>query len=253
MLLLSTQSLAWYGLHKIFLLAKSAWYDGIDLSVDFDSFDTFNATYIDSLVQSTSISVLSITAPGKKLTKKSFELLLTLANDLGITTINVHPPHRFEKEKDWFGEYLKVVLSKYPHLSINIINAPPKTWLFVISEYGDARPETIKKITEHTALSIGNVDPASGVDLMKTSILLGSTMWLVYLSDRDEESIGLFPGEWTMPLESLLIKLSEVEYNGYFVLDVNPKSLSAGDDTEVIKRLGEAGKFLSKYYKKTWV
>ena len=33
--------------------------------------------------------------------------------------------------------------------------------LHIISEYGDARPETIKKITEHTALSIENVDPTS--------------------------------------------------------------------------------------------
>jgi hypothetical protein len=76
-----------------------------------------------------------------------------------------------------------------------VINAPPKTWLFVISEYGDARPETIKKITEHTALSIENVDPASGVDLMKTSILLGSTMGFVYLSDKTDEDSGLFPGD----------------------------------------------------------
>jgi hypothetical protein len=78
---------------------------------------------------------------------------------------------------------------------INIVNAPPKTWLFIISEYGDARPETIKKITNHTALSIENVDPSSGVDLMKTFVLLGSTMKFVYLSDKNEESGGLFPGE----------------------------------------------------------
>jgi len=92
------------------------------------------------------------------------------------------------------------------------VNAPPKTWLFIISEYGDARPETIKKITEHTALSISNVDPESGVDLMKTFVLLGTTMNFIYLSDKTEETDGLFPGEGNMPLESLLIKLKELEY-----------------------------------------
>lgn len=116
---------------------------------------------------------------------------------------------------------------KYPNIVINIINAPPKTWLFIISEYGDARPETIKKITAHTALSIENVDPQSGVDLMKTFILLGSTMGFVYLSDKNDEQSGLFPGEGTMPLESLLIKMQDIGYTGHFTLTISPEALLA--------------------------
>jgi hypothetical protein len=120
-----------------------------------------------------------------------------------------------------------VVARKYPNIVINIINAPPKTWLFVISEYGDARPETIKKITAHTALSIENVDPQSGVDLMKTFVLLGSTMGFVYLSDKTDEKSSLFPGEGTMPLESLLIKMLDIGYTGHFSLMVDPSELKA--------------------------
>ncbi len=225
MLFLSSQSLAGYGLHKIFLLTKEANYDGIDLSIDFDNFDTTDASYLDSLTTLTGVKIYSVTAPEKKLTKKHFEEILALADELSIKIVNVHPPHRLEKERDWFGEHLKIVTKKYPDITINVINAPPKTWLFVISEYGDARPETIKKVTEHTALSIENVDPASGVDLMKTFVLLGSTMGLIYLSDKNEEEAGFFPGEGTMPLESLLIKLGEVQYNGDFTLDVAPKHL----------------------------
>jgi hypothetical protein len=165
--------------------------------------------------------------------RMTFEMIKPLSNHeqalcglrYSIKIVNVHPPHRLEKERDWFGEHLKIVTKKYPDITINVINAPPKTWLFVISEYGDARPETIKKVTEHTALSIENVDPASGVDLMKTFVLLGSTMGLIYLSDKNEEEAGFFPGEGTMPLESLLIKLGEVQYNGDFTLDVAPKHL----------------------------
>jgi len=85
------------------------------------------------------------------------------------------------------------MVTKHPKITINIVNAPPKTWLFVIAEYTDARPETIKKITNHTALSIENVEPESGVDLMKTFTLLGNTVELVYLSDKTEEKNGLFP------------------------------------------------------------
>lgn len=210
MFLLSTSSLSGYGLHRIFLLAKQGGFDGIDLSVDFGQFDSYDASYIDALIQSTDISVISITAPERKLNKKQCDQLLTLADDLGVKIVNLHPPHRLDKERDWFGEYLQIVASKYPNIVINIINAPPKTWLFIISEYGDARPETIKKITAHTALSIENVEPGSGVDLMKTLVLLGSTMGFIYLSDKTEEENGLFPGEGNMPIESLLIKLQDV-------------------------------------------
>ncbi len=140
-------------------------------------------------------------------------------------------------------------MAKYPSVTINIINAPPKTWLFVIAEYGDARPETIKKVTEHTALSITNVEPESGVDLMKTFTLLGNTIDLVYLSDKTEEENGLFPGEGSMPLESLLIRMKEAGYTGLFSLDVDPDALSAGSDDEVIKKLEEVKAFLEKYYR----
>lgn len=249
MFLLSTSSLAGYGLHRIFSLAKQAEFDGIDISVDFDQYDSYDASYIDSLITSTDLPVMSITAPARKLNKKQCDQMLTLASELGVQVVNLHPPHRLDRERDWFGEYLQVVAKKYPNITINIINAPPKTWLFVISEYGDARPETIKKITAHTALSIENVDPESGVDLMKTLILLGSTMGLVYLSDKDDEQVWLFPGEGTMPLESLLIKLRDIGYSGHFTLTVDPKALLAGaPDATVIACMLRSRDFLSKYF-----
>jgi hypothetical protein len=82
MLLLSTSSLSGYGLHKIFLLTKQAEYDGIDLSVDFDMYDTCDAGYIDSLITLVDIPVISISAPERRLTKKQFDQILTLASDL---------------------------------------------------------------------------------------------------------------------------------------------------------------------------
>lgn len=249
MFLLSTASLAGYGLHRIFTLAKQGGYDGLDLSVNFSEYDTYDFHYISSLVESTGLDVISITAPERKINKKQCDNILTLASHLGVEIVNLHPPHRLDRERDWFGEYLQIIAQKYPKIVINIVNAPPKTWLFVISEYGDARPETIKKITAHTALSIENVDPESGVDLMKTFVLLGSTMWLVYLSDKNDGEVGLFPGEGTMPLESLLIKMRDIWYTGHFSLMVDPKSLSAwSPDTIILDRMRESREFLSKYF-----
>ena len=248
MLLLSSASLSGYGLHKIFLLAKEAEYDGIDLSIDFDQYDTCDTSYIDSLVQTSGINVLSISAPERRVTKKQVDEVLSIASNLGVPLVNLHPPHRLDKEKDWFGEYLRVLESKYPNITIAVTNAPPKTWLFIISEYGDARPETIKKITSHTALSIANVEPESGIDLMKTFTLLGNTIAHVYLSDKTEERNYIFPGEGDMPLESLLIRMREAGYVGPFSLLVDPREISAGSDPLLVERLREARKFLLKYF-----
>lgn len=250
MLLISTSSLAGYGLHRIFEFAKTSEYDGIDLNVDFAQFDTFNAEYLKKLSLDTGVKICSLTLPEKSLTTGQLEFMIRIAEELSIPMVNIHPPHRLEKEKDWFGEHLKTLQTKYPKVLLNVINAPPKTWLFIIAEYGDARPETIKKMTEHTALSIANIDPNSGVDLMRTFYLLGSTMEFVYLSDKKEGNEKLFPGEGLMPLESLLIKLSDVKYNGVFSLQVDPKSLGAGDDELVVKNLERAKKYLYKYFKK---
>ena len=103
-------------------------------------------------------------------------------------------------------------------------------------------------MTEHTALSIENVEPESGVDLIKTFTLLGNTIGLVYLSDKTEESIGMFPGEGDMPLESLLIRMKEAGYEGPFSLDIDPKYLSIGEDKKVIERIIQSKNYLERYF-----
>ena len=51
-----------------------------------------------------------------------------------------------------------------------------------------------------------------------------------------------------MPLESLLIKLKDIEFDGNFSLSISPGSISAGDDELVLKYLANAKKFLYKYF-----
>jgi sugar phosphate isomerase/epimerase len=85
---------------------------------------------------------------------------------------------------------------------------------------------------------------------MKTFILLGSTMGFIYLSDKNEEEVGLFPGEGNMPLESLLIKLQEINYTGHFSIAVDPSALMAGSpDATIVARMNKARAFVKKYFK----
>jgi sugar phosphate isomerase/epimerase len=84
---------------------------------------------------------------------------------------------------------------------------------------------------------------------MKTFILLGSTMGFVYLSDKTDEAEWLLPGEGTMPVESLLIKLRDIGYQGDFSLSVNPESLSAwGIEHDIVTKLISVRVFLAKYF-----
>jgi hypothetical protein len=53
-----------------------------------------------------------------------------------------------------------------------------------------------------------------------------------------------------MPLESLLIKLKELGYEGLFSLKIAPKELQVGDDEQVVERLREGHDYFKKYFSK---
>ena len=70
MLLLSTSSLKWYWIHKIFTLVKKAKYDWIDLVIDENDYDVMDENYLKWLSDAFEIPVLSVTAPSKWLNKE---------------------------------------------------------------------------------------------------------------------------------------------------------------------------------------
>lgn len=250
MFLLSTASLRGYGLHKIFQIAKEAGFDGLCLDLDPTNFDTENAEYVKELSESVGIPVVSVTAYERKMSDEAVEAVAKLAKTVGAQGINFYPPHRLDKDGAWFNEHIPKVAKDYDGIDFNVINVEPKTFLFFIPEYKDATLSSVKKLTGKTALHVSNVDPESGVDLMKTFAMLGSTIRNVLLSDRSGNREDLLPGRGDAPLESLLIKLREAGYKGNFTLKVSPKELSAGDDEAVQKKLAQAKAYFAKHYPK---
>lgn len=102
MFLLSTRSLAGYGLDHIFAIAKLAQCDGIDLSVDFDKFDTLDSAYVDTIRARHGLPIISISAPSRRVVKRHAEKILEFAETLGIAIVNFYPPHRMDRDKEWF-------------------------------------------------------------------------------------------------------------------------------------------------------
>lgn len=231
-------------------MAQEAHYDGICLDLNPLDFDTENVGYITTLSREFHMPVVGITAYERRITPKMVDRIIEMAKALETKIVNFYPPHRLDKDGEWFSEYLPKVQQRNKDLDIAIINVEPKTFLFLIPEYRDATLPLIKKITDKTALHVSNVDPESGTDLIKTFSLLGNSIRNVYLSDKTGNKEELLPGKGDMPLESLLIKLSEGGYKGCFTLKVAPKELGAGDDENVLKKLADAKQYFLKHFMK---
>ena len=221
----------------------------MNLDLEAGNYDLENPEYVSKISEMTGTKVHSITAYARKMSKESVDKTINLADTLGVTSIFFYPPHRNDKDANWFNEYLPKVKSKRTDLTLGIVNVEPKTILFFIPEYKDATLTSIKKVTGETGLHISNVDPTTGVDLLKTFSILGNSIRNVYLSDKSGTKNGLFPGKGDMPLESLLIKLHENGYPGNFTLQVNPKELAAGKDELLLEKLQEAKKYYERYFK----
>ena len=249
MLLLSTSSLRGYGLHRIFRFASQAAYDGIGLDLSYDDFDTTNAEYLQDLVKTFSLPIRSITAYERRMSRELVDSVMELASFLGVTIVNFYPPNIFDKNNEWFLEYLPIVCAKYPSFQIGIVNVEPKTFLLVIPEYRNATLVAIKKITGKTSLSIKNIDTESGIDLLKTFSILGNSIINIYLADKALGKDCVYFGKGDMPLESFFIKLKNAGYDGIFTLRTLPKELDAGGtDEQVYERLQEIKEFVEQYF-----
>lgn len=253
MLLLSTSSLKWYGIHKIFTLVKKAKYEGIDLVIDDKNYDTLDEVYLKWLSDAFEIPILSITAPDRGLTKDKIDKIVKIAQLLNTQVINFYPPHISDKNFEFFSKYL-VKIKKELRIKITLQNVEQKFMLFVIPEYKNSNLLDIKKITWDTALNLSNIDKASGIDLAKAQSTLWNTLCNIYLNDKSWVKDWLLPGTswgWVsyLPIESFLMKLKTSWYNWFFSLRVKPSEIWVGSDEKILYNLDYA----KTYYKKHFV
>lgn len=252
MLLLSTSSLTWYGLHRVFQMAKQAGYTGLDLSLGMLNYDLWDETYIRQLIQEFDFPVLSLTAPGKDMSQQKLNQIILLAEEIGAQVITVTPPHIMDKDTKWFGEWLKKIKTQ-TGLSICVQNVEPKFLFFVIPEYRNASLEKIKKVTGDTTLDVIDIDASSNMDIMQAQEILGSSLKNVLLADKHGMNRGVLPGSaWGglsyLPLESFLMRLKSSEYGGYITLKVSPKEMGVGESDIVLQNLSRMKDYIQKHF-----
>lgn len=250
MILLSTSSLTWYWLHRIFKFAHKAWFDGLDIALWKLNYDFWDEEYIKELSDSFNMPVLSVTAPTRGINEKKVDKIVNIATKLWAQLITFSPPHFTDKKTTWFTKYL-LKIKRDTHISIAIQNVEPKFLFFIIPEYKNSSLLEIKKVTWDTTLDLSSIDTSSWMDILKAQKMLWSSVKNIFLSDKHGNKIWVLPG-WAggwisyLPLESFFMKLKISWYNGFITLKVKPSELWVWTWEKVIQNLD----YSTAYYKK---
>ena len=246
-ILLSTDSLQGYWLHKIFLFAKEAWFHGIDLSVSFENYDSLDLEYLKKISDEIWIKILSISAPSSRITESLVDKIISMSSTFDSQVVTFCPPHFSDKNIDWYQKYLPKI-KKSSWISISIKNMEPKFLFFIIPTRKNASLIEIKKITWDTSF-----DLSSSSDILKDSSFLWSSIKNIYLSDSliEKKWLLLWTSVWwtsNTPIESFLMKLKANSYNWLFSLKVDPMELWAGNDEKVLTNLKYCISYYEKYF-----
>lgn len=248
MIALHTNSLRKYGLNRIFEFAKEAGYDGIEIGVSKNDFDTQNAEYIKKLSEEYKMPVLALHSPVNG-TQKSVTHVAEMAAYLDCPVVVITPPKLLDfKFTNWLKKEIPK-LQKKKHVQLTLVNAPGKTMLGFLPERAMNSIADMKKFGMVT-LDCSSTTSKRWGNLMSVYEHLGKLVMHVHLSNVNKHKEYALPNEGILPLESFLRKLATKGYKGSISVRVRPNELGAGDDAKVLKNLKKVREFINEFYKK---
>ncbi|MFC1647799.1 sugar phosphate isomerase/epimerase family protein [Patescibacteria group bacterium] len=244
MLALSTDSLKGYGMNRIFQFAKEAGYDGVDIKISENNYDSQNGEYIKKLSSKHKLPVLAIQLNDP--TPKSLKKAIDIAKTVGSKVIIVQPPKIFSfRQQSWLkGEVPK--LRAKEGISIALENAPADMLLGFIPKHAMNNIVEMKKF-KHACIDTTRI-ATKRQDLMRAYKSLEKYLVHIHLSNVKGSKKYYLPDDGILPLESFMTKLKQDKFPGTISMKVNPKYLNAGDDEKVMKHLVEMKKYYDKYF-----
>lgn len=247
MIALHTNSLSKYGLNRIFEFAKEAGYDGIEIGVDKNNYDTQNAEYIKKLSDEYKLPIVALHSPQNG-TAESVKHVVEMAVYLKCPVVVITPPKLLDfKFTNWLKKETPK-LRKKKHIQIALVNAPGKTVLGFLPDRAMNSLADMKKFGM-AALDTSSAASKKWGNLMSVYRHLKKLLVHVHLSNINKHKDYALPIEGILPLESFLKKLKSENYKGVISIRVRPSQLSAGDDDKVVAKLKKVKEFVDEYFK----
>lgn len=249
-LLLSTDTLPNYWLDLIFSIAKSIWFDGIDLAMR-KWFDARDEEYVKKLSLDYNLPVYVIQT-SSKLNQKELDKALDLCEATNADTICINAPKITDfKAYDFIADNLKTYKDNNHDIHFTIIN-PKDSKLFAlpIPEYRFSNIiDIVKKYDCYVWLDISNID----IDLFENEFTrkiddYAPYVSVIYFSDKTKNwKWHLIPGEWNLDLSTFLKRLNKSWYTRPISVKVDFKPTELASKEKLKSRLKKIKSFYDKY------
>ncbi len=245
MLLLSSDSLPHYGLERFFEFAAKAKFDGVEITITTENYDTQNVEYLRKLEKRFEIPIRAFSMASKG-EDKLMDPFHHTVRDFSGTTIILNPPKIMAfAYKNWVNDLIPRLAKKYD-LNFCRRNTPTKNMFGIIPERSESSLMTLREAgdvcLDLTAMAI------SSEEIMRSISFLGNNLRHIYLSNVRRGIPYALPQNGLLPVESFLTKLAQVNYRGDFTLKVDPVQLREGDDEKVLESLASCRDFYDKYF-----
>jgi len=250
-LLLSTDSLPNYWLDLIFSIAKSAWFDGIDLAI-WKWFDARDEEYVQKLSLDHNMPVYVIQTSAK-LNQKEMEKALDLCATTWANTISINAPKITDfKAYDFIADNLKSYKESNPDINFAILN-PKDSKLFAlpIPEYRFSNIiDIVKKYDAYVGLDISNMDMDSFENEFTRKVDdYVPYLSVIYLSDKTKDwKSHLIPWEWMLDLQTFFKRLKKSWYTRPISVKIDFKPNELANKEKLKKQLKKVKTYYEKYF-----
>ena len=245
MFVLATGTLYKYGLNRIFQIAKELEFDGIELFMNNNVYDTTDKEYLKNLVDTYNIPIVGLKIPNDVNTPAKVRDAISFAEDLNIPVVILRVP-RFTDFKftNWFKKYLPKLQDK-TNVKIAIENAPSGTG-FILPEYSIGAMNEMKRFS-YICLDTSHLVTRKA-DLIRTYESMKKHIAFIHLSNWHKNNEHWMLHEGILPIESFLSKLATDGYQGPISLKLDLEVIGKDKINLVIKNVKQAKDFYTKYF-----